>query len=85
LGEAGGCNLIIDHVEKLRVPFPREDTYMRFYTIGYDNRHPEEFVDLLKEHSIATVADVRSGVSTIGMGDMVVLELRSNKESKTSA
>lgn len=58
---------------------------MRFYTISYDNRHAEEFVDLLKEHSTATVADVRSGVSTTGMGDKVVRELRSNKESKTSA
>ncbi|MGE0824211.1 MAG: DUF488 family protein [Candidatus Binatia bacterium] len=32
---------------------------MKFCTIGYGNRKPEEFVNLLTQHSVRTVVDVR--------------------------
>ncbi|MFQ6009448.1 MAG: DUF488 family protein [Candidatus Zixiibacteriota bacterium] len=32
---------------------------MRFYTIGYGGRSPEEFVKLLRERSVKTVVDIR--------------------------
>jgi uncharacterized protein (DUF488 family) len=32
---------------------------MKFYTIGYGNRNPQEFVDLLKKKGVKVVVDVR--------------------------
>lgn len=32
---------------------------MKFYTIGYGNRTPQEFVDLLKQKGVKVIVDVR--------------------------
>ncbi|HVP40212.1 MAG TPA: DUF488 domain-containing protein [Candidatus Saccharimonadales bacterium] len=32
---------------------------MKLYTVGYGGRRPEELVELLRQHGVATVADVR--------------------------
>ena len=32
---------------------------MKFYTIGYGNRNPQDFVDLLKQKGVKVIVDVR--------------------------
>jgi len=32
---------------------------MKFYTIGYGGRKPEEFLDLLKQNGVKVIVDVR--------------------------
>jgi uncharacterized protein (DUF488 family) len=41
---------------------------MTFYTIGYGGRPPEEFLDLLSDHQIRSIADVRIRPDRASMG-----------------
>ena len=40
--------------------FPFEPEAMALYTIGHSNHSIDTFLDLLREHGIAVVIDVRS-------------------------
>jgi uncharacterized protein (DUF488 family) len=44
---------------------------MRFYTIGYGGRKPEEFVALLIRHGVQSIADVRIRPESASMGAYV--------------
>jgi len=41
---------------------------MKFYTVGYGGRKPQDFVALLKQNNIKTVVDVRLYPSSGGLG-----------------
>jgi uncharacterized protein (DUF488 family) len=45
---------------------------MRFFTIGYGGRPPSEFVEVLKQHKIRTVADTRLHPQRASMGSYVL-------------
>ncbi len=44
---------------------------MKFYTIGYGGRLPEDFTSLLVEHGVRSVADVRIRPDRASMGSYV--------------
>ncbi len=41
---------------------------MKFYTVGYDGRKPQEFLDLLKQKGVKVVIDVRLRPDRSSMG-----------------
>ncbi len=44
---------------------------MKFYTIGYGGRAPDEFASLLVQHGVRSIADVRIHAERASMGSFV--------------
>ena len=59
---------------------------MKFYTIGYGGRKPQEFLDLLKQKGVKVVVDVRLRPDFASMGSFCRIKShRIEKESSIPA